>query len=48
MTLREIPKMPRMYNADDVDNEIAVIRSSLSFWKEKALGLQKELEDLKK
>lgn len=36
--------IPRMYNADEVDSEIAILKQSRDFWKKRAEELSKKYE----
>lgn len=38
---------PRMYNADEVDSEIAILTQSRNFWRKKAEELQEQIDKLK-
>lgn len=35
---------PRMYQADEVDSEIAILTQSKNFWRKKAEELQKQID----
>ncbi len=44
--MSKFKETPRMYDADEVDSEIAILTQSKNFWKKKAEELQIELDKL--